>query len=54
MITAFFYENLTADFKRDVDLSLYLVTGRDLLPRGMVPAFLQGSLLLRHSAYRTI
>ena len=40
MITTLFDENLTANIKRDVDLSLYLVTGRDLLPPGMVPTVL--------------
>jgi hypothetical protein len=38
---------LTANVKRDVDLSLYLVTGRDLLPPEMVPTFLFSFLLLR-------
>ena len=36
---------LTANVKRDVDLSLYLVTGRDLLPHGMVLTFLFSLLL---------
>ena len=31
---------LTANVKQDIDLSLYLVTGRDLLPPEMVPHFI--------------
>jgi len=54
MITALFDENFTANIKRDVDLSLYLVTGRDLLPPGMVPTFLFRFLLFAHSIYRAI
>jgi hypothetical protein len=44
---------LTANDKRGVDLSLYLVTGRDLLPPGMVPTLLL-AFLFTHSIYRAI
>ena len=42
---------LTANVKRELDLSVYLVTGRDLLPPGKVPLPLAPTCSLTDSVF---